>query len=89
MFSTLASGKVETLRNVDSYQMRYFHPETGSLSFEGRETVEAPLVTASVFTKGSLIVIITLAGVALLAAAAAIIYKRKKSKGGEVCNGEE
>ena len=89
VFSTLASGKVETLRNVDSYQLRYFHPETGSLSFEGRETVEAPLVTASVFTKGSLIVIITLAGVALLAAAYAIIYKRKAMKGGEVDNDEK
>lgn len=89
VFSTLASGKVETLRNVDSYQLRYFHPETGTLSFEGRETVEAPLVTASVFTKGSLIVIITLAGVALLAAATSIIYKRKTMKGGKGDNDEE
>ncbi|MBQ7661053.1 MAG: hypothetical protein IJS44_03265, partial [Clostridia bacterium] len=89
VFSTLASGKVETLRNVDGYQLHYFHTETGTLSFEGRETVEAPLVTASVFTKGSLIVIITLAGVALLAAAYAIIYKRKTMKGGEGGNGEE
>ena len=89
VFSTFASGKVETLRNVDGYQLHYFHTETGTLSFEGRETVEAPLVTASVFTKGSLIVIITLAGVALLAAAYAIIYKRKTMKGGEGGNGEE
>ncbi len=89
VFSTLASGKVETLRNVDSYQLRYFHPETGSLSFEGRETVEAPLVTASVFTKGSLIVIITLICVAFLAAAAAILYKRKKPKGGAKDNDGE
>ena len=89
VFSALKSGKVEAIRNVDSYQLRYFHPESGSLSFEGKETVEAPMVTASIFTKGSLTVIFTMAGVALLAAVAAIIYKRKKPKGGAIENDEE
>ena len=82
VFSTLASGKVETLRNVDSYQLRYFHTETGSLSFEGRETVEAPLVTASLFAGGSIIAFIALAVVAAGAATIAITYKMKKKKGG-------
>ena len=82
VFSTLASGKVETLRNVDSYQLRYFHAEKGSLSFEGRETVEAPLVTASLFAGGSIIAFIALAVVAAGAATIAITYKMKKKKGG-------
>ena len=82
VFSTLQSGKVETLRNVDSYQLRYFHAETGTLSFEGRETVEAPLVTASLFAGGSIIAFIALAVVAAGAATIAITYKMKKKKGG-------
>ena len=82
VFSTLASGKVETLRNVNSYQMRYFHAENGSLSFEGKETEEVPLVTASLFSGGSLIAVCVLLGIAVIAAVSAIIYQRKKKKGG-------
>ena len=90
VFSTLASGKVETLRNVDSYQLRYFHAEKGSLSFEGRETKEAPMVTSSIFSKGSYIAIIALSVVAIAAAGIAITYGMKKKKGGAVENdGEE
>ena len=82
VFSSLDSGKVETLRNVDSYQLRYFHSEKGSLSFEGRETVEAPLVTASLFGTGSWIAVIALAVIAVAGAAVAITMKVKKKKGG-------
>ena len=89
VFSTLQSGKVETLRNVDSYQLRYFHAETGSLSFEGRETVEAPLVTASLFGTGSFIAFLSLLGVAAAAAAVAVGYKMKKKKGGAKDHDEE
>lgn len=89
VFSTLASGKVETLRDVDSYQLRYFHAETGSLSFEGRQTVEAPLVTASLFGTGSLIAFLSLLGVAAATAAVAVGYKIKKKKGGAKDNDEE
>ena len=89
VFSTLASGKVETLRNVDSYQLRYFHAETGSLSFEGRETVEAPLVTASLFGTGSFIAFLSLLGVAAAAAAVAVGYKMKRKKGGAKDHDEE
>ena len=78
IFSTLASGKTETLKNVSSYQLRYFHPEKGSLSFETKETVDAPLVTASVFSKGSYIAIFALLGIAILGAGFAIVYRKKK-----------
>ena len=77
-FSVLSSGKVKTLMNVDSYQIRYFHPEQGSLTFEGETTKEATMVTASLFSNGSLIAILSLLGVGAVAAAAVIIYKKKK-----------
>ncbi|MBO7548576.1 MAG: hypothetical protein J6T77_01280, partial [Clostridia bacterium] len=89
VFSALKSGKVEVLRNVDKYQLRYFHSENGSLSFEGKATVEAPLVTASLFSSGSIIAIIALALVAAGAGAAAITYKMKKKKGGADGNDEK
>ena len=78
VLSTLDSGKTKVLVNVDKYQMRYFHAETGSMSFEGEKTVEAKLATASVFNKGSIIVIAVIAGIAVLGAAIAIVYKKKK-----------
>lgn len=79
--STLDSGKVKVLRNVDSYQLRYFHPEVGTLSFEGEKTMEANLVTASLFSNASFIVILALSGAAIVAAAVAVIYKKKKEVG--------
>ena len=81
VFSVLESGKVEVLKNVDSYQIQYFHSETGYLSFEGKATIEAPLVSASVFSTGSTIAIIVLVSVAALSAAVAILYRAKKKKG--------
>ena len=89
VFSSLDSGKVEAIRNVDSYQLRYFHPETGSLSFEGRSTVEVPVVTATFFTGGSFFVLIAIAGIGLIAAAVAIAYRVKKKKAGDNGNDEE
>ena len=87
-FSTLDSGKVKVLRNVDSYQLRYFHPEVGTLSFEGEKTMEANLVTASLFSSGSIIAIIVLLGTALIAMAVALVYKKKK-EGTESNDSEE
>ena len=86
-FSVLDSGKVKTIRNVGSSQIRYFHPEKGSLSFETEKTVDATLVTASVFSGGSYIVIIAIAAVFAVGAAAAIVYKKKK--GGNNNDGNE
>ena len=80
-FSVLESGKVKVLRNVNSYQLHFYHPEKGSLSFESEKTVDATLVTASVFSKGSYIAIIAIAAVFVIGAAAAIVYKKKKGDG--------
>ena len=89
VLSVLESGKVEVLKNVDAYQLRYFHSENGSLSLDGNKTVEAPLVTATVFSNGSYIVIIALAGTAIVAAATAIIYNKMKKKIGGVEKDDE
>lgn len=77
-FSVLEGGKVKVLRNVDSYQLHFYHPENGSLSFESEKTVDATLVTASVFSKGSSIAIIAIAAAFVMGAVAAIAYKKKK-----------
>ena len=78
----MKSGKVEVLRDVNKYQLGFFHSENGRLSFEGKATVEAPLVTASLFASGSIVAIIALAVVAAGAVTVAITYKMKKEKGG-------
>ena len=77
-FSVLESGKVKVIRNVNSYQLNYYHPEKGTLSFAGEKTVDATLVTASVFNNGSLVAIIAILGVAAAGIVAAVIYKKKK-----------
>ena len=77
-FSVLESGKVKVLRNVNSYQLHFYHPEKGSLSFESEKAVDATLVTASVFSKGSYMTIFAISGALILCAAAAIVYKKKK-----------
>ena len=82
VFSALKSGKVEVLRDVNKYQLGFFHSENGSLTFEGKKTVEAPLVTASLFSNGSIIALIALAVIAAGAATVAIAYRIKKKKGG-------
>lgn len=80
-FSVLEGGKTETIRNVDSYQLHYFHPEKGTLSFETKKTVEANLVTASVFSNGTIVTVLALSGMAVVVAVAAVIYKKKIKKG--------
>ena len=77
-FSVLESGKVKVLRNVDSYQLHYFHPETGTLRFETEKTVEATLITASLFGNGSYIIFVAAFCLAAAGIAAAVIYKKKK-----------
>ena len=80
VLSTLDSGKTKVLRNVDSYQIRYFHSESGKLSFEGEKTMDASLVTASLFSNGSIIVMISLAAIAAAAVVIVIVYKIKNKK---------
>ena len=75
-FSALGSGKIAALKDVSEYQLPYFHPESGSLVFGDTREVDAPFVTGSLFSDGSLIILITLACIAIAAAIAAIVIKR-------------
>ena len=77
-FGVLESGKVKVIRNVDAYQLHYFHPEIGTLRFETEKTVDATLVTASLFGKGSFITIVAALGFVAAGVAVAVIYKKKK-----------
>ena len=86
-FSANESGKVKAIKNIDRYQLRYYHPEKGSLTFEKEKDVDATLVTASLFGTGSIIAVCVIAGVAALALVSAMIYKKKK--GDAVCDEDE
>ena len=75
--SVCESGKVKIIKNVNEYQLTFFHPENGKLRFEKEKDVEATLVTASVFGKGKYAIILIPLAAALIAAAA-VIHKKKK-----------
>ena len=66
-------------KDMSKYQMQYFHPEKGTLTFKKTGTKQAKLVTtASLFGEGSRSIIITLLTVAALVCAAALVIKKKK-----------
>lgn len=81
-FSVNDDGKMEAVKNVTSFQAQYFHATSGTMSFEKSGTVDNTLVTASstasVFSKGSVITVCSVGGVAAVAVICAIIYKKKK-----------
>ena len=76
--SVCESGKVKIIKNVNEYQLSFFHPEKGKLKFEKEKDIEATLVTATVFSNGKYLAMIIIPLVAVLAAGAAVIYKKKK-----------
>lgn len=77
-FGALESGKVKAIKNIDRYQITYYHPEQGTMRFEKEKDVEATLVTASFFSTGSAVAVSVGAAVLLLIAAAAIVHKKKR-----------
>ena len=81
-FSVNDDGKMEAVRNVSSFQTQYFHATTGTMSFEKSGTIDNTLVTASstasVFSKGSIITICAICGIAALGVITATVYKKKK-----------
>ena len=77
------SGAFTPVRNVTEYQTRYFHAESGDLSFLKEGQAESPMVTSSVFGIGSAwVLVITAVMFAAIFAAALIIKKKKAAKGG-------
>ena len=65
-------------KHITQYQTKYFIPETGTMTFNPEKTIETPLITASLFSNGS-VLILSLFGVAAVAAVViAVIVKKKK-----------
>jgi predicted outer membrane repeat protein len=77
------------VKNVSEYQAKYFHADTGSLTFNKTGEKTAAMVTASLFGDGSVTVLAVFCGAALLAAAAALLIKKKKGVVQDDDNDEE
>ena len=72
-------NKIAGVKDVSKYQTQYFHPEKGKLEFNKTGEKEAKMITtASLFSSGSLIIILALSGIAVCAVAAAVVIKKKK-----------
>ena len=69
---------VPVAKHITEYQTRYFHPEHGTMEFQAEKTIDTPVITASLFGKGSVIALAALAGSGLLAVFIAVIIKKKK-----------
>lgn len=63
---------------ISKYQVKYFHPESGTLTFAKKGTKESTLVTASLFGEGSVKMIIIMSAIVILGFAAMLLYKKKK-----------
>lgn len=87
--STTGSGKVVMSKEMSKYQMQYFHPDSGTLTYEHTKNVESKLVTASLFSSGSAKLIIALIGLAAVAVVSAIIYKKKRGGADDEDNDDE
>ena len=85
-FSAHEGGKVPAIKNVTEYQLKFFHPESGKLTFNKEEDIDAPMATGSVFNGGAWIII---AAVAVLAIAVAVFVIVKKRKGGVTDDSED
>ena len=77
------------VKDISSYQSRYFHPEKGTLNFKKTGTAEAEMVTtASLFGEGSGYMIVIMASAAVVIATLVIIISKKR-KGAVIDDDEE
>lgn len=69
---------------MSQYQMQYFVADEGTLGMKEERFVDASMVvTASIFSEGSLMVIAILGGVGVIATVILIILKKKNKKAGD------
>ena len=73
-------------KHITQYQTKYIIPDGGTIEFNEEDTILTPVVTASLFGDGSLIVMASIAGAAMLALVIAVIFKKKRG-GAENDNG--
>ena len=71
-------GGVPVSRHISEFQTRYFIPEHGTMEFEPQNTIDTPVITASLFGDGSAVRLLLLAGAAVLAVLTAVIIKKRK-----------
>ena len=80
-FSVNDGGKNDAIKEVNEYQLQYFHNEKGDIKFSKEKDVDVAFATASVFSNGSVAVIAGIAGIAVIGLIAVLVYRKKK--GGE------
>ena len=73
-------GDIVLSNNMLYSEMQYFHPETGSISYEKTGEIEAAIYYSSIFGSGSLPVIVIIALIAAIGTAAVIIIVKRKGK---------
>ena len=76
------------LTDVGKYQTKYFHAESGTLSFTKLGVKTATAATATILGNGSVRILLIVLGAAAVAAAATVITIKKK-KGGSADNDDD
>ncbi len=71
-------GAVSVSKHITEYQLRYFHPENGTMEFVSEQELDTPVVTATLFGGHRMVVLVGIPAAAVAAVAAALIYKKKK-----------
>ena len=69
---------VPVAKNIPEYQMKFFHPEHGTMEFVSEKEVDTPVVTASLFSNGSALILGILGAAAAAAVIIAVIVKKRK-----------
>ena len=77
-FSVNDNGKNDAIKEVNEYQLRYFHNEKGDIKFKQEKEIDVPFATASIFSNGSVVAVVCIASVAVLGIAAVAIFRKKK-----------
>ena len=72
--------KYTVIKNLSEYQMRYFYPSNGTLTFNKEKNINTPFVTASALNSGSITALLVIGSVFILILTIVLII-RKKRKG--------
>ncbi len=71
--------------NMSVYEMKYFHPQTGSISAKNVKEVEVEMVvTGSLFSAGNIVLIAVMSGIGILLIVLLIVRKRYIGRGGRL-----
>ena len=76
--SSTGGGQVMISKEMPYYQIQYLHADNGKIVYEHTKNVESKLVTASLFSDGSVSIIIALVTLSAAAVAASIVIKKRR-----------